>query len=163
MPLYTRKNSLRLKGYDYSQAGAYFVTICTYNRIHLFGEVEDGEMRPSKLGAIVAACWMDIPTNYPRVELADSVIMPNHLHGILILHEEKLQQTLSRMVASYKGAVTHHAKQTDIGIDLETPVWQRNFHDRIIRNEHEYGIIAAYIENNPALWEQDKFYETGAS
>ena len=79
------RRSIRLKGYDYSQAGAYFVTICTKDRGCLFGEIIDGEMVLNPFGEVVQACWDDLPRHYPHVELDAFVIMPNHLHGIIII------------------------------------------------------------------------------
>jgi len=79
------RRSIRLKNYDYSQAGAYFVTICTHGHIHLFGEVVDGEMRLNPFGEIVQAVWFDLPQHYGHVQLDAFVVMPNHVHGIIVL------------------------------------------------------------------------------
>ena len=85
-----RRRSIRLKGYDYAQAGAYFVTLCTQDRLCLFGEVVDGEMRLNAWGEIARQCWADIPSHFPRVELDTFVIMPNHMHGIIILMKDTM-------------------------------------------------------------------------
>ena len=79
------RRSIRLKGYDYSQAGAYFVTICTKDRISLFGEINDGEMILNDAGIIAEQCWKDIPVHFPNVLLDEWIIMPNHIHGIIII------------------------------------------------------------------------------
>ena len=79
------RKSPRLQGYDYSQEGAYFVTICTHRRAHLFGEIVDGEMRLSAMGSMAESCWVEIPAHFPHVELDAYVIMPNHVHGILAI------------------------------------------------------------------------------
>ena len=79
------RRSLRLTGYDYAQAGAYFVTICTYKRLCILGEVTDGEMRLNEYGRIVLDCWNDLPNHYSRVELDEFIEMPNHVHGIVVL------------------------------------------------------------------------------
>ena len=79
------RRSIRLRGYDYAQAGAYFVTICTYQRACLFGEVVDSDIRLSPLGEIIASCWDEIPNHFPAVALDASIVMPNHLHGILVI------------------------------------------------------------------------------
>ncbi|MGQ9928667.1 MAG: transposase, partial [Chloroflexaceae bacterium] len=79
------RRSIRLKGYDYAQAGAYFVTICTQNRECLFGEVVNGEMRLNTYGAAVLGAWQDLPNHYPNVTLDAFVVMPNHVHGIIVL------------------------------------------------------------------------------
>jgi REP element-mobilizing transposase RayT len=81
------RRSIRLKGYDYSQAGAYFITICTHERERLFGEIADGDMHFSQLGQIAAACWRNLPKTFSNLEMGEWVIMPNHVHGILIIHD----------------------------------------------------------------------------
>ncbi len=82
------RRSIRLKGYDYSRPGAYFITICTRDRAHLFGEVADGEMRLNAFGEIVRAAWFDLPNHYNHVRLDAFVIMPNHVHSIIILIDD---------------------------------------------------------------------------
>ena len=83
-----RRRSIRLKGYDYSQPGAYFVTICTHERRCLFGDVVDGEMRLNELGKIARQCWLAIPEHFPHARLDEFVIMPNHVHGIIWIVDE---------------------------------------------------------------------------
>ncbi len=80
-----QRHSIRLKGYDYAQAGAYFVTVCTYQRECLFGEVMDGELRLNAMGGIVRAGWQALPHHYQNVELDQFITMPNHVHGIIVL------------------------------------------------------------------------------
>jgi hypothetical protein len=84
-PQRRHRRSIRLRGYDYSQAGAYFITICTQDRACLFGEIVDGEMRPNAAGRMVKQCWQEIPAHFSHVELDEFVVMPNHVHGILII------------------------------------------------------------------------------
>jgi REP element-mobilizing transposase RayT len=79
------RRSMRLHGYDYSLAGAYFITIVTHDRESLFGEVVDDEMRMNQYGKIVEHIWMDLPSHYPQITLDTFVVMPNHVHGILII------------------------------------------------------------------------------
>lgn len=151
-----RKNSLRLQGYDYAKAGAYFVTINAYRGLRIFGHIDNGIVILSALGTIIENCWHEIPEHYPAVELDASVVMPNHLHGIIVLHDEyKAHHTLGQIIGTFKGAVTRIAKQSQLEIDLEHPIWHRNFHDRVIRNEQEYRYIAHYVQTNPARWEAD--------
>lgn len=158
MRRYTRKNSLRLKDYDYSKAGAYFVTILAHKRLYLFGHIADDQVQLSKLGHIVQQYWQQIPQHYAHVELDASVIMPNHMYGIIALHDG-VATSLSHIINTFKGAVTRQARRTELDIDLDCPVWHRNFHDRIIRNKWEYDKILAYVHNNPKLWDKDTFYE----
>jgi putative transposase len=84
-PVLPQRRSLRLRGYDYAQAGAYFVTICTQNRVCLFGDVVAGKMRLNDSGRLVAQCWQDIPSRFPNAALDEFVVMPNHLHGIIVI------------------------------------------------------------------------------
>ena len=87
-----RRRSLRLPGYDYSQAGAYFITACTQNRVMLFGEIIDCDVRLSELGMIVQQTWDDLPTHYHGIDLDAFIVMPNHVHGIIILADESEQR-----------------------------------------------------------------------
>jgi putative transposase len=84
-PKVPRRKSIRLKHYDYSQAGAYFITVCTHDRQCLFGEIQNGNMRLNQFGQMVADCWLDLPHHYPHIELHDYVVMPNHFHGIVVI------------------------------------------------------------------------------
>ncbi len=95
----------RLKGYDYSQAGAYFVTICAHNREMLFGAISEDEMCRNEFGAIVTECWAAIPQHFPGVELADFVVMPNHVHGILVFHNEDEGRACPALIPSCRVAV----------------------------------------------------------
>ena len=79
------RRSIRLRHYDYAQPGAYFITICAYEHACVFGDIADGEMRMNDYGRLVAECWADVPNHYPRVELDAFVVMPNHLHGIIVI------------------------------------------------------------------------------
>ena len=88
------RRSIRLRNYDYAQAGAYFVTVCTHDRQCLFGEIEDGEVHLNGMGEIVAACWDAIPAHFPDVELDAFVVMPNHVHGVLVIAAPSLEPTL---------------------------------------------------------------------
>ena len=166
----------RLKGYDYRNQGAYFVTICTHKRYEIFGQIPVGE------GLALPA---DIDTNIPIIQLSDYgkiaeneitkieqhydcvftncfVIMPNHVHLIIYLLDNagkagvdagraSPSPTLGNVIGGYKSGVSRLCG---------FPVWQRSFHDHIIRNEDEYNKIAAYIENNPITWKDDCFYPT---
>ncbi len=87
-PLSRKRKSIRLKEFDYSQPGAYFVTICTRDREHIFGEIVDGEMRLNANGQIVEECWETLPSHYPNMELDAFIVMPNHVHGIIVIHDD---------------------------------------------------------------------------
>ena len=172
--------SARAQWWDYGWNGAYFITICTHNRKHFFGEIKNGTMQFSPMGVIADILWHEIPNHSEFVELGDFVVMPNHIHGILILNKPlgaglvetlhatslpipsaKNQQmaaispksnTISTIVRSYKSAVTKHANR--LGLENR---WQSRFHDHIIRNDAEYQRISDYIIHNPAHWKEDTF------
>lgn len=186
------RRSIRLQGYDYSQAGLYFITICCEDRICRFGHVKNGTMILNKYGQIAYNEWMKTPEIRPNVKLHEFVVMPNHIHGIIQLldigrgelhspddnelhsPDDKLHlpddnrgvcktplrgpsQTIGAIVRGYKSSVT---KQINLLRAFDTPIklWQRNYHDHIIRNEQSYQRISEYIKNNPAKWDDDKFY-----
>jgi len=152
------RRSIRLKGYDYSQAGAYFVTICTKARGCLFGEIIDGEMVLNPFGEVVQACWDDLPRHYPHVELDAFVIMPNHAHGIIMIS----------VGAGFKPAPTHGLPEiirafktfssrriNDLRDMSGVPLWQRNYYEHVIRNEESLNTIRRYIIENPLRWADD--------
>ena len=94
------RRSIRLKNYDYSKSGAYFITICTKNRQCLFGEIVNGEMILNDGGKIVEKCWIDIPEHFPNAILDEFIIMPNHIHGIIILNELDFDNVGANMVVN---------------------------------------------------------------
>ncbi len=164
-PLPQRK-SPRLRGYDYSQAGAYFVTICTHKRLPLFGEIHHNAMALTALGSAAASAWLALPDYFPRVQLDAWVIMPNHMHGILAIGWDDAfdtppddplyyRHTLGTVVNNYKGTVTRAARQTSD--DPTVRVWQTRYHDHIVRRERDLQAIRDYIVANPAHWTEDEF------
>lgn len=152
-----QRKSPRLQSYDYSQSGAYFVTICTHQREMLFGTINDQQMHPNHYGIIASECWSAIPEHYPAVDLDAFVIMPNHVHGILVLtgDNQGFKTVLGRVINGYKGAVTARIRQH---ANSKIPVWQGRYHDHIIRNEKSLNHIRQYVLSNPQLWEKDTFY-----
>jgi putative transposase len=170
------RRSIRLRGYNYAQAGAYFVTVCTQNRDCLFGEVMNGEVRLNSFGRIVAECWNAISKHFPNVELDESVVMPNHVHGILVIvdtrvgaqHAAPLQRRVDRggrvnvtpgslgaIIRSFKSAVTKCINE--LPNTLISNPWQRNYYEHIIRNERDLERIRQYILDNPADWDKDEY------
>jgi REP element-mobilizing transposase RayT len=160
-----RRKVIRLQGYDYSQAGEYFVTICTKDREHIFGKIEEGRMLLNGFGEIVAWCWNDLPSHYPNVEMDEFVIMPDHVHGIIVITEPDpvregsepsltRRHPLSEIVRSFK---TFSARR--INECRGTPglsVWQRNYFEHIIRDERALERIREYIISNPERWFGDE-------
>jgi REP element-mobilizing transposase RayT len=157
---------LRLKDYDYSKAGGYFITICTHNRDCLFGEVINQEMWLNEAGEIVEQWWLKSRNKFSEISLDSYIIMPNHIHGIIMImddnslgaiHELPLlrqQMLIPKTVGYFKmNSAKYINKLREItGISL----WQRNYYERIIRNENELSRIREYIQNNPLKWDLDR-------
>lgn len=160
------RRSIRLQGYDYSQAGAYFITLCTQDRECLFGEIVHGKMRLNDAGRIVADEWVKTAEIRDEIELDEWVLMPNHFHGILVIADGRgdrrvaptgpQPRSVGAVMAGFKSVVTKRIN----GL-RQTPgakLWQRNYWEHIVRNEPELKRIREYIHNNPAQWELDKLH-----
>ena len=169
------RQSIRLKGYDYSQAGAYFVTIVTQGRECRFGDIIDGVMRTNEAGQMVEAAWTALPQRFPGIELDAYVVMPNHMHGVIVVGASLVvapntvlatnragtspAPTLGDVVGAFKSITTHAYIQGvyDGGwLPFDKRVWQRNYYEHIIRSKIELNAIRQYIIDNPAQWEQDR-------
>ena len=160
-----RRRSIRLPCFDYTQAGAYFVTICACERDRLFGDIVNGEMRLNPAGEIIRGCWMEIPGHFPDVELDALVVMPNHVHGIICIvgatHAPPLHRSgpkphsIGAIVGSFKSAVAKriNAMRGATGVSI----WQRNYYEHVVRNEADMDKIRAYIAGNPAGWGEDEY------
>ena len=157
-----RRKALRLPGYDYSQPGAYYVTVVTNQRHCLFGGVVYGEMRLNLCGQTVMECWDDLVRHYPYVRQDKFVVMPNHVHGILVLNDAVgaglkpapttyRRHGLSEIVRGFKtfSSSRINALRNTPG----APVWQRSYYDHIIRDEGELARVQEYIYDNPLQWE----------
>ena len=223
LPSHDRK-SIRLKGYDYCFPGAYFVTIASWHREYLFGEVFEGKMRLNSFGEIVQSEWLKLTHHFPNMQLGEFIVMPNHIHGIIIIENKSTvgttRLTSNEIVESNSKLVNHKGseqivgatrlmvngamesrastvselKDNDNGSPLQKierpkgptsgalgaiigqfksratkriwalpgmnrrPIWQRNYYERIIRNEQEYQQIIQYIEINPIKWVEDEYF-----
>ena len=170
--IFSRK-SIRLKGYDYRLPGAYFVTICTENMRKLFGSIVAGEMILNRFGIIAREELLKLQKTYPNLEIFNDefVIMPNHIHTIFWITdvgatEPVAQNPEHRIIPSSLGAIIGQYKSRvtkSINKHRRTPgrqVWQRNYYDRIIRNNKELLTIKKYINDNPDQWEEDSGVET---
>ena len=168
------RRSIRLKGYDYSLAGTYFVTICVKERKCVFGDVQNSNVVLSPIGEIVYQCWNEIPNNFNSVKLYVFIVMPNHLHGIVVMTNDcsrgvqlnaptrnasnfyglisPKQKTLSVIIRTFKAAVTTLCRKNNYHF-FEL---QRNYYEHIVRNEDELNRIREYIINNPLQWQFDK-------
>jgi REP element-mobilizing transposase RayT len=172
------RHSIRLKGYDYTQPGAYFITLVTFHRDEIFGEVVNAEMKLSAQGQIACDEWMKTAKLRPYIQLFDDefVVMPNHVHRIIWLAGDAdagarrrrapadviekfgrpIPGSIPTIVRAYKSAVTYaiNLAQNTRG----APVWQRNYYEHIIRDERAFKNIWNYIENNPRKWAQDQIH-----
>jgi len=182
------RNSVRLRTYDYRSAGAYFVTICTHQKEPILAGIVDGTVSLSSFGNVAQECWQQIPEHFPNVNLDCFIVMPNHIHGIIVIddsvgathaspaltvlaavtisapndrarHASPLQKpgpvkrSLGAIIGSFKSACTKHIN--NVRNTTGMPVWQRNYHERVIRNEEELYSLRDYILTNPVRWEGD--------
>jgi REP element-mobilizing transposase RayT len=167
-----RRRPVRLKGYDYSQPGAYFVTICAHRQSCVFGEVRDGRMRPNENGCILCRCCEDLPRHYPHVRIDSFVVMPNHVHGIIVLNETAVGAGLRPAPTESGMAFPRHAlpeivrafkafsarRINELRNMSGRRVWQRGYYERVVRNEHELNRIRQYIADNPSRWLEDEYH-----
>jgi REP element-mobilizing transposase RayT len=165
-----RKN-IRRSDFDYGWCAAYFVTICTYEKRCVYGRIDDSRVRLNQFGRVAHDRWLAIPEHHPHVQLDAFIVMPNHVHGILLFVDEAPQTTvdgtrafgrvapgsLSTVIRSYKGGVTSRIRAM---LGRKAPVWQPKFYDRIVRIENDLDDIRQYILNNPARWTERFTYET---
>ena len=186
------RRSIRLAEYDYSQAGAYFVAICAWQRECLFGEIIDGEMVLNEFGRVVGQEWGKTAELRPHVALDEYAIMPNHFHATFLINDDvgatpvarpdaigkngecctetgkptsktgdppgrpygPVSGSIGAILVQFKSIVTKRINQ--IRANPGCPVWQRNYYERVIRNEHELARAREYIVNNPLKWELDR-------
>ena len=156
-----KRKSIRLTGYDYSQNGAYFVTICVKNRLNLLGEIVGAALAPpdnlpgfnlSKYGKIVKMHIEASHKHHDEILIDKYVIMPNHIHMIVAINTggaSAAPTTLGNWVRGFKAGISR---------ECSFSLWQRSFHDYIIRNEDDYSRIWKYIDENPAKWAEDKYF-----
>lgn len=178
-----RRRSIRLKGYDYSLAGAYFTTIATYQKTCFFGEVVNGDVTLNQYGNIAYEQWIQLSKRFMRCNFSVFIVMPNHIHGIIHILNSAVGKgageaprdavgqipplrpyaipritsgSLGAIMRAYKASVTYRINA--IRGFTEPPVWQRNYFEHIIRNDKEYLDICNYIETNPLNWENDRLH-----
>ncbi len=149
------RRRLRLPDYDYASPGAYFVSICTHQRVCLFGQITDGTLSANPFGKIVEACWPDLPSHYPNAVLDAFVVMPNHVHGILLI--ERVFQAAHGLGEIIRGFKTFSARRiNELRSTTGKPLWQRGYHEHIVRNEAALEEIRDYINTNPLRWAVDR-------
>jgi len=193
------RRSIRLKGYDYSRAGMYFITICVQNRLHLFGAVNNGKMLLNDTGRMVEKWYFELENKYPDKKCHDMVVMPNHFHCVVeninirdgndaSIDINGLSVTDAHITDAHVGT---SLRGRPYGVDnkrfgatigdamdwfktmttneyirgvkqfgwqrFDKKLWQRNYYEHIIRNDHSFERISKYIQNNPCVWGNDKF------
>ncbi len=194
---FMERNSIRLRNYDYTSNGVYFITICSYQREQIFGSILENQMKNSTIGQIIQGCWNEIPLHFQNVQLDSLVIMPNHIYGLILIHPPTIlakhepnptvgarhaspsqsndilsqarkelalsplrtntnvvsgvpARSLGAIVGSFKSAVT---KRSRIALNNDIlQVWQRNYFERVIRNDRELNGVRDYIAHNPQNW-----------
>lgn len=167
------RRSIRLKGYDYSQPGAYFVTICVDQRQCLFGDVVDGQMVLNQYGMVVADTYRWLCDRYPYLCTDEWIVMPNHFHAIVVIADKSRRggsrtaptidkrKPLGRLIGAFKTVST---KKINILRDAPgTKLWQRNYYEHIIRNQDAIDKIRHYIVNNPLSWQIDQLHPDNPS
>lgn len=177
------RRSIRLKGYDYSQSGYYFITVCTQGRRRLFGEIENGRMILNDAGKMIGRWWNELKNKYADIEIDEYVIMPNHCHGIIMVgaglvpaqnginnHNVRATTrvaptmgtaTVGDMVGAFKSITTDeyiNGVKNNNWEPFGGKLWQRNYYEHIIRNETSLRNIREYIVNNPCQWQQDDLF-----
>ena len=181
-----QRQSIRLKGYDYSQAGAYFITLVTKNRLPLFGEITNGEMNLDQYGEIIQNEWFRTPEIRKEIMLDEFIIMPNYIHAIVVIEDPvglsaQNSRATGRSPLQEKPTISSsskfiHLQSTSPGAFIAgfkaatiiqiirlrsspgAPVWIRNYYEHIIRSESELDRIRLYIQTNPSQWDQDKYF-----
>jgi putative transposase len=170
-PEFHHRRSIRLKEYDYSQSGAYFVTVCAWKKENSFGEIKNGEMLLNEYGRIVQEQWNALPGHFVSVETDEFVVMPNHVHGIFMLtvgaqfiapfpenttEEQGVMNpapTVGEILRAFKARCTNAINK--IWNTSGMPLWQRNYYEHIIRDGQELLAIRDYIRYNPLKWDED--------
>ncbi len=165
------RRSIRLKGYDYSQEGLYFITLCVQKRQHLFGDISDDEMVLNDGGKMIAHWYAELENKYPNVYCHEMIIMPNHFHCIIeltctstsVYAPMRLPQfpTIGDVMKWFKTMTTNEyiwGVKNNGWMPFDGKLWQRNYWEHIIRNEYSYNNIANYIINNPANWYNDMLF-----
>lgn len=181
------RKTIRLQGFDYAQSGAYFITVCAFDRAHIFGTIREEEMILKPVGRAVLECWQNIPSHFSFVRLDEFVVMPNHVHGIVWIDDGNVPsgrgnasgrgkaclaptsnrnpnimqfgQPPPRSIPSIIGSFKSAVtKSVHSGKLLFGSVWQRNYFERVIRSESELHAVRKYIRDNPINWNMDEHY-----
>jgi REP element-mobilizing transposase RayT len=157
-----KRKSNRLRDYDYSRDGYYFITICTRGRKNFFGDIKEGTMALNRCGEIVNRCWRDLARHYPNCSLNSFVVMPNHVHGIIVIDNGDVvgnglkpfpTHGLSEIIRGFK---TFSSRKINEEIKIDNKFqWQKLFYDHIMRDDKSLENLRQYIMYNPLKWELD--------
>ncbi len=164
------RRSVRLENFDYTSPAAYFVTLCSFERQHSFAQIVNEQSIHTSTGNLINQCLLEIPQHFQHVAVGESVIMPNHIHTILTFNPRRglplqtppqqspsfgrrIPDSLGSIVGQFKSTVTKNVRTATQ--NPEARVWQRNYHDRIIRNDRELNAVREYISHNPLNWSFD--------
>jgi REP element-mobilizing transposase RayT len=167
-PEHHNRRSIRIPDFDYSAPGWFYITICTYQREPLFSLVENGLVNVTAFGHLTELCWQAIPSHFNGVDVDAFVVMPNHLHGIIVIDDHQgtachaptteafgrpVGASLATIIRPFKSAASKEINE--VRETPGAPVWQRGFYERVIRSERELIRFRAYIEDNPSRWASD--------
>ena len=158
------RKELRLKHYDYSKRGYYFVTICIKKRAPIFGDVMEGRVKLSEAGKVARRCWEEIPDHFGDMEIDEFIVMPDHVHGLLQIESgdenkkgedngARNTQTIPVVIGNYKASVTREINEIKPDSNFE---WQRSYYEHVIRDEEELREAREYIKQNPFSWQLDR-------
>jgi REP element-mobilizing transposase RayT len=176
-PILSGRHSIRLKGFDYSRAGIYDITICTQNRLCIFGDIERGLMVLNRLGLLVQENWRNIPKHWQSVDLLEYCVMPNHVHGIIVIKHDggrkkgtlkcapkggekteafgkSTRGSIPTIIKTFKAGVTRQVRMSPMR-EIYDQIWQRGYYEHIIRSESDLRKKINYIKTNPQNWDKD--------
>jgi len=158
------RKKIRLSGFDYSQAGSYFITIGTHNRKYIFGDIQNENIKLNDIGRIIEEWWNKLPEKFLSIKNDEFTVMPNHIHGIIAILDENSESNsgkaaLPRILQWFKAMTgneySRYVREKRLSVG-ENRLWQRSYYDHVIRNEKELGRIREYIKNNPLKWHLDR-------
>jgi len=156
-----RNKTLRLKNYDYSQNGLYFITISTNNKNAYFGEIKEGILISNDAGTMVEKIWLEMFSRFDFIKLHHYIVMPNHFHSIVEITNGENTLHIGRVIGAFKSISTNayiNGVHEYDWVGFEKRLWQKNYYEHIIRSEKSYLYISDYIATNPLKWKEDKFY-----
>jgi len=170
---YLKRKSVRLHHDDYSTTGAYLVTVCTHKRECIFGRIKNEQVVFNEIGKLVRECWQEIPEHFRDLKLDACVVMPNHLHGIIIIQKAagepsrgpargpsgSRKKALGAVVGFFKSSVTKRIRKS--GLVRDKSIWQRGYYEHAVNNRADLENIRNYIVNNPVHWSNDSQFTGG--